>query len=114
MASITRYRGDTAVDSFTVLDSDGTARNVTSHTFLMTIDERLNPSDTSTQVTSIPGTIVVAATGEIEFQGEDATPAFDFDIDPGTYYYDIQMTDSGGRVVTLAKDEYIIDQDITK
>ena len=112
MASISRYRGDTAVDSFTVLDSDGTARNVTSHTFLMTIDEKLNPTSEATQIAQIPGTIVDAAAGEIEFQCEDGS--FDFDIDPGTYYYDIQMTDSGGRVVTLAKDEYIIDQDITK
>ena len=112
MASITRYRGDTAVDSFTVRDSDGTVRNVTDHTFLMTIDEKLNPASEASQVAQIPGTIVDAANGEIEFQAEDGS--FDFDIDPGTYYYDIQMTDSGGRVITLAKDEYIITQDITK
>lgn len=112
MASISRFRGDTAVDSFTVKDEGGAARNVTAHTFLLTIDEKLNPTDSSTRVAQIPGTIIDAVGGAIEFQPEDGS--FDFDIDPGSYYYDIQMTDPGGRVITLAKDEYIIVQDITK
>lgn len=112
MASISRYRGDTAVDSFIVKNADGTVRNVTDHTFLLTIDEKLNPTSAATQVAQIPATIVDGPNGEIEFQPEDGS--FDFDIDPGTYYYDIQMTDSGGRVVTLVKDEYLVLQDITK
>ena len=110
MASITRYRGDTAPDRFTVTDTDGTALNVTGYSFIMTIDERLNPPDETTQIAQITGDLVTPSSGIIEF----APTSGDADQEPGTYYYDIQMTDGDGKLTTLAKDEYIFTQDITK
>lgn len=110
MADISRYRGDTAVDSFTVKDADGVAINVTGYTFTLTVDERRNPTNASTQVVQIEATLVDAPNGEIEFPwtANQANQA------PGTYYYDIQMEDAGGLLSTLAKGEYVFVQDITK
>jgi len=110
MADISRYRGDTAVDSFTVKDADGVALNVTGYTFTLTVDERLNPTNESTQIAQIEATLVDAAAGEIEFPWTEE----DADQAPGTYYYDIQMEDAGGLISTLAKGSYIFSQDITK
>lgn len=109
MSEITRYRGDTAPDRFNVKDSDGTALNITGHTFSMTVDSRLNPPDGTTVLYTLVGTIVDAPNGIVEF-----TPSgLNADQVPCRYYYDVQMT-AGASIITLAKDVYTYTQDITK
>jgi hypothetical protein len=109
VASISRYRGDTAADQFTIT-RDGTAVDITGCSFKLTVNSEKDPVDATTQLFTVDGTITGAAAGEVEF-APDATQA---DQSPGRYYYDVQMTDATGAIRTAAKGVYRILQDITK
>lgn len=108
--SISRYRGDTIPDEFTVTDSSGAAVNITGFTFRMTLDELSNPPDATTKLVEIVGVITDAANGVVEF----AWSALNADQAPGGYYYDIEMTDALSRVQTLTIGRYTFVQDISK
>ena len=110
MTTIYRYRGDTAPDRITVRDADGVAINITDYTFLLTVNSNKAPSSTSGQVLQMTGEIINAAAGTVEF----SCTVQQANILPGKYYYDVQMTDSDGRVLTIIYGAYIIRQDITK
>lgn len=110
MTDLTRTRGDTAADQITVTDSAGNAVNITGYSFLMTINSLENPPDISTQLYQIAGSILNAPAGTVEFVPLLAN----VDQIPGTYYYDIQMTDDAGRIKTIDKGKYTYTQDITK
>ena len=107
---ITRYRGDTAADEITVQTSAGAAVDVAGFTFVMTVSSLENPPDGTSELYNITGTITGAAAGQVEF----VPSALQADQKPATYYYDIQMTDAGGRIKTIAKGAYVYTQDITK
>lgn len=108
--SITRYRGDTVADVFTVKDEDGVAVDITDCTFVMTVDSRQQPTDESTQLFQLTGSILSASDGTVEFV-PNSTQA---DQTPGKYYFDIEMTAANSRVQTLTVGTYIFKQDITK
>lgn len=105
-----RKRGDTAPDVINVTDLAGAALDVTGFTFQMTINSEKRPTDVTNQVAQINGTITNAAGGVVEF----IWTALDADQTPGSYYYDIEQVDQSGLVKTIAKQKYIIYQDITK
>lgn len=109
MTAITRFRGDTAPDTGAAT-LDGVALDVTGCSFILTVDPAKAPTSAATNLFSLPGTLVNSATGEIKFPITETQS----DQTPGTYYYDIQMTDSAGLTRTIALDKYIIKQDITK
>lgn len=109
MTEITRYRGDTVPDQFTLTDADGNAVNITGYSFTMTVDSLKTPPDNSTLQYTLTATITNAAAGEFEF----APSAVQADL-VGKFWYDIQMVDGGGAIQTLDKDRYIYTQDITK
>ena len=109
MAKITRYRGDTVPDQFTLTDADENPVDITGYTFTMTVDTLKTPPDNTTLVYQLTGTITNAAAGEFEF----APSAVQADL-TGNYWYDIQMVDGGGAIQTLVKDKYVYTQDITK
>ena len=104
-----RRRGDTFADRFT-LKQNGAALDIAGATFLMSVNSEKTPADTANQLYQVTGVIVDAAGGIVEF----APTTGDADQTPGTYFYDVQMTDSGGakRTVVAGKLKYI--QDITK
>lgn len=107
---ITRTRGDTAPDSFTVTNAKTRAAvNLTGCSFKMTISTVPDPVDNTTQVYQVDGVINAPATGIVEFSPTAAQAN-----QVGYFYYDIQMTDSYGRILTLDKDVYLFTQDITK
>jgi hypothetical protein len=110
MTDITRYRGDTAADEITVQNSAGAAVDITGFTFVMTVSTIENPPDNTSELYSITGTITAPASGQVEF----VPTTLNADQKPSTYYYDIQMTDTAGRIKTIAKGQYIYTQDITK
>ena len=110
MTTIYRYRGDTAPDRVTVRDTDGEIVNITDYTFLLTVNSNKAPSGTSGQVMQVAGVITNAAGGTVVF----SPTAQQADILPGKYYYDVQMTDSDGMILTILFGAYIIRQDITK
>ncbi len=108
--NITRKRGDTAADVFTLTDSAGAALDITSFSFLLTVGSLEDPPDANSQLYQLTGTILDALNGVVEF----VPSAANADQDPETYFYDVQMTDAAARIKTIEKGEYIYEQDITK
>lgn len=110
MTAITRKRGDTYAESIAVTDTAGVSINITDYTFKLTVDPEKAPLTADNNLFSITGTILSPTAGTVEF----APSAPQADQVPGTYYYDIQLTDGTGRIRTIALDKWIVTQDISK
>ena len=104
---ITRVRGDNYDNLIQVVDGTGAAISLTSETFTLTVNTEECPTDNSNEVFAVAGVITDAANGRVSFADDGTT-------DVGTYYYDIQMIDTLSRRRTIAKNYYIVTQDITK
>ena len=109
MSSITRYRGDTAPDRFTIT-SEGIPVDITGCTFKLTVNSERDPTDATNQLFTVNGVITSAPAGNVDF----SPTALQTDIAPGRYYYDVQMTDATTAIRTVQKGSYRIVQDITK
>lgn len=109
-SQLERKRGDTAPDVVNVTDVNGGAINIAGFSYTMTLNTEKRPSDTAQQVAQITGTISDPANGVVEFIWD----ALSADQTPGKYWYDIEQVDASGLVKTIAKNLYIIYQDITK
>jgi hypothetical protein len=116
--NLCRFRGDTYPAKFRATN-EGSPQvlDITSYAFLMTVNSVKSPDANSSPIVGdqkfqITGTITDAATGRFEFQ-YTGSPAPQL-LDPGTYYYDVQMTDGTGDIRTIIKGKYTIKQDITK
>lgn len=109
MTAITRYRGDTTPITGNAF-IDGVALDITGCTFVLTVDPSKAPLDAAANLFSTTGSIVDALTGEIEFPLTDEQA----DQTPGTYYFDIQLTDGAAKKRTITLDKYIVKQDISK
>ncbi len=103
-------RGDSDAKGFIIQDSAGVAVDITGFTFKLTVNSEKAPSDTVNEQFSIVGAITDATNGKVAF----SPTSVDTDITPGTYFYDIEQTDSGSRISTLIVAKAIIVQDITK
>lgn len=106
---ITRKRGDTFPFRFEITQ-DGAALNITSYTFLMTVDPSSDPPDDTTKNFQLAGVITDAAGGAFEFR----PTAGNMNLTPNVYFYDVQMTDSASYITTVVKGKLTIQQDITK
>lgn len=109
--TIDRFRGDTYGNVFKIADSNGDPIDITGYTFKMTINSLKEPTDTATQIFQVVGTLVSPSLGTVKFAPSSLQANA---IEPGTYYFDIQMTDGAGAIQTVATGKYIIRQDITK
>lgn len=117
-ACIARKRGDTAPDKITILDQESAAvpkdpLDITGFTFKLTVNTEQDPDPgppIGNELVSISGTIIDALAGEVEFPW---TPT-EADQVPEEYFYDIQQIDASSRLLTIAKNQYIFQQDITK
>ena len=116
LAQISIKRGDSYPLGIRLRDnSNSNYLDITGYTFLLTVDTRQDPDDTSTQVFQLVGLVdpdQVANAGCVSF-----LPSItDTDKDPAVYYYDIQMVYGPGSayVRTIAKDKFSIIMDITK
>lgn len=108
---ITRKRGDTAPDALTVVDSAGAPRDLTGFSFKLTVNSTRNPTDATAQLAQLTGIIDAdPTTGRVLFPWS----ALAADQVPGKYWYDIQQTDASGFILTIAKNKYVFQQDITK
>lgn len=110
MTDITRMRGDTYADEFTI-KSKKTKRpiDITGYTFTLTLDSRQNPTDETTKLYQLTGTIIDGPSGRVEF----APSAVQADR-VGDFFYDVQMVDGATRKRTVVKAKYKFKQDITK
>lgn len=111
MTDITRKRGDTYADEIEVKSQNtGLVLDVTGYTFVMAIDPSKFPETATNNLYSINGTILDGPNGIVEF----APSAVQADQIPGIYYYEIQMTDTTGRIRTISSGKYTYTQDIVK
>lgn len=114
LSDLSYYRGDTEPISLVITSkTTGEPVDLTGYSFVMTVDERKDPDDTTTQVFSINGVVdsdQETNKGHIRFEPTEQQT----DQEPGTYWYDIQMTTPVGKKKTLCKFKLTIKQDITK
>lgn len=110
-AVLDRKRGDTAPDVILVTDPEnGGPLDISGFAYVLTLNVERNPPDASQQIVTITGSITNPTGGRVEFPWSPT----DADQTPAKYWYDIQQTDASGRVKTIAKNAYVIYQDITK
>lgn len=114
---IARKRGDTAPDKITILDPEaatpGTPLDVTGFGFKLTINTEQDPDPgppIGNELVSIVGSLIDAPNGVVEFPWSTA----EADQEPEEYFYDIEQTDTAGKILTIAKERYIFQQDVTK
>lgn len=111
LQEIDRVRGDTKPIPFILTTDDtGLPVDITGYTFLLSVDTQQNPPDAVTQVFQVAGSIIDAPNGKIQFQ----LTIGQADQTPGTYWYDVQVTEASGAIVTLLKGKWRVRQDITK
>lgn len=107
---ITRVRGDTYADQFTItMRKDGTAADLTGCSFMLTVSSVQSPTTDSTKLYQIVGSVTDPTKGIVSF----APSAVQADR-VGIFYFDVQLTDATGAVRTLVLDSYTYTQDITK
>jgi hypothetical protein len=110
MSDIERPRGDTYADVVLIKSKKtGLPINITGYSFLLTVDPNKAPTDASTKLFQLTGTIIDAPNGQVSF-APDVTQADHV----GSYYYDVQMVDSAGKKRTILSGKYKFTQDITK
>lgn len=105
-----RTRGDTYPEDFTFLNGNGAAQSITGCTFRLSVDTLQNPPNSSTNITTIAGSILVAAAGTFRFIPNATLIALAI----GEYWFDVEMTDANGYVWTIIKGRYVVEQDISK
>jgi hypothetical protein len=108
MTDITRSRGDTYPMEFTV-KSDGVPLDITSCSFMLTVDPSKEPVDDTNNLWAIAGNIESAPGGTVSFS-MNSTQADHL----GKYFYDLQMIDAAGYIRTIQKGKFNFVQDITK
>jgi hypothetical protein len=107
---LARSRGDTFADEFLIKSSvTGLPIDISGCTFLMTVDPEEAPLTDANNIFQLAGAVLDAPGGRVEF----APNALQTDR-VGSFYFDIQMTDSLGRKRTLKYGSYVLKQDITK
>lgn len=106
---ICRSRGDTFPFDL-VITLNSVAVDITGNTFLLTVDPSPAPADALNNEFQNTPAIQDAPAGIIRVT---LLAVGEADLTPSTYYYDLQMT-SGSAVRTIAKGEWVVEQDITK
>jgi len=107
------YRGDSFSLEFTVQDEDDDAIDLTGSSLLFTVNSTKNPTDITDQEFEVAGVLdpdQVANKGKVSFSPTTTHT----DLTPGTYYYDIQLTNASSQIRTIVKNKFKIIQDITK
>ncbi len=108
--TITIYRGDSYSIPFTLTDkTTGQPIPLAGAVLTLTVDERSDPTDISTQLFQLNGELSdTPEDGKVLF-----TPSIINTARIGQFYYDVQLA-QGGTIRTILKSKFIIDQDITK
>lgn len=110
-----RQRGDTWPLAIQLLQSGTTTPlvDITGYTFKLAVDTLKDPPGDTTSVTNVferAGTITDAVNAQLEFQLSDA----EANLDPATYYYEIEMTDTSSDRRTLMEGKWVVKQDRAK
>jgi len=110
MTNIVRKRGDTcAIQREIKSKSTGAAIDISGYSFLLTVNSEKEPANSDNQIFQVSGTITSALSGLVDF-----FPSVSDASNVGDYFYDIQLTDAGGKKRTIESGRYRVSQDITK
>ena len=103
-------RGDDKTYTVTFLDSDGVAIDITGYTVFFTVKANLTDSDDN----AIIKKDITSHSDPTNGQTELSFAASDTDgVEEGTYYFDLQLKDTGGLIKSTKRQYFYIDQDIT-
>jgi hypothetical protein len=116
--NLERRRADTK-DVAIRLTQDGVAiASAAGYSGILTVNTAKEPN---INVSPVVGVQVYQTTGVPNSPATDAILRFDFssfdsspEVPPGSYFYDIQITDPDGKVSTPLIGKFIVKQDITK
>jgi len=112
MAKIEINRGDSRNIDVTFYQSDGTTPiDLTSGTVFFTVNSSREPDDDTAAAIEKDVTV---HTAPLLGQTRIALTSTDTDIDPGTYYYDVQLKDSANNVISSRADRFIVVGDISR
>jgi len=103
---INRFRGDTK-DLVLKLTQDKQVFDLTGFSAVLSVSSDENPTTADYELQS--NAVANVAEGSLAFP----FAAADVDL-VGDYYYDIQLTDSAGKISTIRKGKMLFSQDITK
>jgi len=100
-------RGDTAPFGFDILNADGTAATIAGFSYSFTVNSDPVPVGGTPAAEFTVAGAVSSNTVSINLSASEADRL-------GTFFYDLQETDLGGLVRTVAKGQLEWQQDITK
>ena len=104
-------RGDTVPWTFTIKNkTTGAVINITGFSYRLTVDPSETPSNSNKNLFVLTGTITDAPNGIVEF----AMTATQADQTPDVYFFDLEQTDAGLAIRTVARGKYEFQQDISK
>lgn len=86
--NLTRTRGDTFPIRMTMTNPDGTPMDLTNKQVLLTVNTEEDPTDDSTQIFQIVGTITDALAGTVSFEWDAQIADF-----VGLFYFDVEVSD---------------------
>lgn len=110
MTNLTMIRGDTEQLTIPVLDNTGAAMDLTDYTVKFTVKKHTNDNDNEAVIGPLNCTVATPANG-IALLTITSTQT---NIEPGTYYYDVQIN-NGSTVYTVATSGTVtISDDVTK
>lgn len=109
-------RGDTRPFTIALTEeqADGTEEplDLTGSSLLLTVDPSATPTNDTANVFQLTATLAGdPTTGIATFQVQSADWV---GVAAGSYFYDVELTDSAGDILTILKGVFLIPQDITK
>ena len=105
-------RGDSKPIVF-VLKTGGVELDLTGYTLpVLSVHSDKDPTDITTEIFKIAGTIPTPANGKIQFI--PTTDGTGSDQLPEVYYYDAQVLDAAGNKVTFVEGQFKVTQDKAK
>lgn len=114
MSDITITRGDTIKRNLTFKDADGTAIDITGWTVSFTVRKKIPVKAIVTDVDAIIAKVITTHITPISGLSTFTLSKTDTNIDPGTYFYDIQVKNVAGEVSTITSGKFIVEYDITR
>jgi hypothetical protein len=105
-------RGDTRNIDVTFYQSDGvTPYDITGGTVFFTVNSSSAPAD---DLAAAISKNVTSHTEPTSGRSRIALTPSDTNITPGTYYYDVQLKDANGNILSSKQDKFVVLADVTR
>jgi len=105
------FRGDTKQYTLNFKDAVGVAIDITDWTVFFTVKKERSDLDAAAKISK---TVVLHTNAAEGTTRVNITAAEAATLEPGQYYYDIQVKKSDGSILTIISDMLVIKEDITR